>query len=246
MRQNYNRLAPRWVRQIGNYSRARQYRRMHRVLRQLRTRVGRVYREVERQLDCVPQPFRNKVIRLLAAIKRILSQRPKDKKKLYALHALEVECIAKGKARTPYEFGLKVTIVTTLKEGLVLGAPSMPGYPYDGHTLGEALEQAEILSDAKPAEAFVDRGFKGVNIEGVRIWISGQKRGVTRAIRAMIKRRNAIEPTIGHMKTDGRLGRNWLKGAIGDAIHAVLCGAGHNMRLILNKLKCGNMLHPAY
>jgi IS5 family transposase len=165
---------------------------------------------------------------------------------LYALHAPEVECIAKGKARTPYEFGVKVSIVTTLKEGLVVGARSMPGNPYDGHTLHEALEQAEILSEVKPMMAFVDRGYRGVEVDGVQIWKSGQRRGVTRGLKAMIKRRSAIEPTIGHMKNDGKLGRNWLKGSLGDAMHAVLCGAGHNIRLIINKLKSSRSMVPAY
>ena len=167
---------------------------------------------------------------------RILTQQTKDKDKLYALHAPEVECIAKGKVKTPYEFGVKVSIVTTLKEGLVVGARSMPGNPYDGHTLREALEQPEIVAAVKPEIVFVDRGYRGVDIDGVQIWKSGQRRGVTRGLKAMIKRRSAIEPTIGHMKSDGRLGRNWLKGAIGDALLAVLCGAGRNLRIIMKKL----------
>jgi IS5 family transposase len=154
-----------------------------------------------------------------------------------ALHAPEVECIAKGKAKIPYEFGVKVSIVTTLKEGLVVGMRSMPDNPYDGHTLYEALEQTEIVADVKPEMVFVDRGYRGAEIDGVQIWKSGQRRGVTRGLKAMIKRRSAIEPTIGHMKSDGRLDRNWLKGAIGDALHAVLCGAGHNLRLIMKKLR---------
>ena len=77
----------------------------------------------------------------------------------------------------------------------------------------------------------MDKGYRGVEIEGVRILRSGQQRGITRTLKAMIKRRSAIEPAIGHMKMDGRLGRNPLKGALGDALHAVMCGAGHNMRL---------------
>jgi IS5 family transposase len=106
--------------------------------------------------------------------------------------------------------------------------------------VGEALAQTELLYEAKPEQAFVDRGFKGGKIAGVQSWMAGQKRGVTRALRAMIKRRSAIGPSIGRMKADGKLDRNWLKGAIGDAMHAVLCGAGHNMRLILNKPKYSN------
>jgi IS5 family transposase len=113
----------------------------------------------------------------------------------------------------------------------------MPGNPYDGHTLAEALEQAAILSDVTPEVAIVDRGYKGVALDGVKVYHPGLRRGITRGLRAMIKRRSAIEPAIGHMKSDGKLGRNWLKGALGDALHAVLCGAGHNLRMILRKLR---------
>ncbi len=134
---------------------------------------------------------------------------------------------------------MKVSIATTLKEGLVVGMRSMPGNPYDGHTLVETLEQVGILTgmDRPPATAVVDKGYRGVEIEGVRILRSGQRRGITRTLKAMIRRRSAIEPAIGHMKMDGRLGRNPLKGALGDALHAVMCGAGHNLRLILAALR---------
>ncbi len=237
LRQNYNRVAPRLAVQIGRYAHAKQFKRMHRAVRTLRTRVGRVQREVARQLNALPEQARTKVSDLLARTGRILAQARKDKHKLYALHAPEVECISKGKARTPYEFGVKVSIATTLKEGLVVGMRSMPGNPYDGHTLEETLEQVSILADRKPTTAIVDKGYRGVEINGVRILRSGQKRGITRSLRAMIRRRSAIEPAIGHMKMEGRLARNPLKGALGDALHAVLCGAGHNLRLILAKLR---------
>ncbi len=150
-----------------------------------------------------------------------------------------MECISKGKARTPYEFGVKVSIATTLKEGLVVGMRSMTGNLYAGHTLAETLEQVGILTgtDKPPATAVVDKGYRGVEIEGVRILRSGQKRGITRTLKAMIKRRSAIEPAIGHMKMDGRLGCNPLKGALGDVLHAVMCGAGHHLRFILAALR---------
>ena len=237
LRQNYNREAPRLALQIGRYAHAKQYKRMRKALRTLRSRVGRVMRDVERQVAQVAEAGRATLNELIARTKRILTQKPKDKHKLYALHAPEVECISKGKSRTPYEFGVKVSITTTHKEGLVVGARSMPGNPYDGHTLAEALEQAAILSDVKPEVAVVDCGYRGVAINGVKIYHPGLRRGITRGLRAMIKRRSAIEPAIGHMKADGKLGRNWLKGALGDAMHAVLCGAGHNLRMILRKLR---------
>ena len=234
LRQNYNREAPWLALQIGRYAHAKQFKRMRKALR---SRVGRVMRDVQRQASQVKGQDHTAVQELIAQTTRILSQKTKDKNKLYALHAPEVECLAKGKARTPYEFGVKVSITTTHKEGLVVGMRSMPGNPYDGHTLAEALEQAAILSDVTPEVAVVDRGYKGVTMAGVKIYHPGLRRGITRALRAMIRRRSAIEPAIGHMKTDGRLDRNWLKGALGDAIHAVLCGAGHNLRMILRKLR---------
>lgn len=132
---------------------------------------------------------------------------------------------------------MKVTIATTLKEGFVVGMRSMPGNPFDGHTLAETLNKWASLAERSPKTVIVDRGYRGVDIDGVQILRSGQKRGITRSLHRMIKRRSAIEPTIGHMKSDGRLGRNPLKGALGDALHAVLCGAGHNLRLLIRKLR---------
>ena len=107
---------------------------------------------------------------------------------------------------------MKGSITTTHKEGPVVGMHSMPGYRYDGHTLAEAPEQAAILSDTTPVVAIVDRGYKGVALGGVKIYRPGLRRGITRGFGAMIRRRSAIEPAIGHMKADGKLNGNWLKG----------------------------------
>src|SRR5690606_29013055 len=113
---------------------------------------------------------------------------------------------------------------------------ALPGNPYDGHTLAEALEQVEILTDQRPDMAFVDRGYRGHGVDNVRVFISGARRGVTRTIAKLLRRRSAIEPMIGHMKNDGRLTRCPLKGTAGDALFAVLCGCGHNIRMILRHL----------
>lgn len=236
LRQNYNKEAPRLAIQVGRYAHARQYKRIHGVLRKLKSRVGRIHRELIRQFEQVPSEAEQSGFELLQKVERLLTQKPKDKNKLYSLHAPEAECISKGKAKNPYEFGVKVSIATTLNEGLVVGMRSMPGNPYDGHTLHEALEQASILTERRPKIAIVDKGYKGAAIDGVQILRSGQ-RTQSKTLKKMIKRRSSIEPAIGHMKMDGRLGRNPLKGGLGDALHAVLCGAGHNLRLILRKLR---------
>lgn len=240
LRQNYNHQAPRLAAQAGRYAHARQYRRMKGTLKSLRTLIGRVWRDIDRKLDREDEIQAAKAASILERVKQLLEQNPKDKNKLYSLHAPEVECISKGKIRRPNEFGVKVTVATTHKEGLVIGMRSLPGNPYDGHTLAEAIEQITLLTSQKP----VDKGYRGVSIGGVTIWRSGQKRGVTQSIREAIRRRSAIEPAIGHMKNEGKLRRNWLKGSIGDALNAILCGPGHNMRMILRAIRffCAWML----
>ena len=114
---------------------------------------------------------------------------------------------------------------------------TMPGNPYDGHTLAEALEQVEILTDLRPDPAVVDRGYRGHGVERTQVLISGQRRGLTPTLKTLLRRRCAIEPETSHMKTDGRLSRCPLKGIAGDAIFAVLCGCGHNIRKILAHLR---------
>ena len=148
-----------------------------------------------------------------------------------------MDCISKGKARVRYEFGTKVSIATTIDEGFVVGMRALPGNPYDGHTLAEALEQVEILTDRRPSLAVVDRGYRGHGVETTRVLISGTRRGLTPLLARLLKRRSAIEPEIGHMKSDGRLSRCPLKGTFGDAIFAVLCGCGHNIRKILTHIR---------
>ena len=150
------------------------------------------------------------------------------------LHAPEVVCIAKGKARTPYEFGCKVGIAATNREGLVLAAKSFEGNPYDGHTLAATVDQAVEIGGVDPERIYVDKGYRGHDYAGSgSVMIAGSKRGLTATMKRELKRRSAIEATIGHMKTDGRLDRNFLLGHAGDAINALLVAAAHNLRLTL-------------
>ena len=238
LRQSYARLAPRLALQVGRYAHAKQFRRMHKALRKLKGYAGRVMRDLRRHLDDMPTgPLRDRLATKLALVSRLLHQQPKGNDKIYSLHEPEVDCISKGKARVRYEFGCKVSLTTTLDEGFVVGMRSFPGNPYDGHTLGPALEQVEILTDQRPDLIVVDRGYRGHGVEATRVLISGTRRGLTPKLIADLRRRSAIEPEIGHMKTDGRLARCPLKGVIGDAIFAVLCGCGHNIRKILAHLR---------
>ncbi len=233
LRQSYERVSKLALAKNGRYAHARQPARARREQRRLRTYLGRTIRDIERKL---PEVQAARMNTLLAIAKRILTQQRHDKNKVYSMHAPETECIAKGKAHKKYEFGVKVGVVSTSRESFVVGMKSLPGNPYDGHTLKASLDQVERLTGRLPQEAYVDRGYKGHGINDSEVWIAGTRRGVTPAIKKKLKRRNAVEPVIGHMKNDGRLGRNFLKGMAGDAINALLCGAGHNLRKILRRL----------
>jgi transposase, IS5 family len=236
LRQSYRRLAKRALRLASRYAHARQMRRARREIKRLKTFLGRVTRDVARKLAGRPD-LAPRFERPLALVRRLLAQQRTDRAKLYALHAPEVECIAKGKAHKRYEFGVKVSVATTNREGLVVGMLALPGNPYDGHTLAPALAQVERLTGTEVERAYVDRGYRGHGVADRAVFVSGQRRGLTPTIKRELKRRSAVEPVIGHMKNDGRLDRNFLAGTVGDAVNALLCGAGYNLRLILNHLR---------
>ena len=178
---------------------------------------------------------------LLSKGRRLLEQTRTSKDKLYSIHAPEVECISKGKAHKKYEFGNKASIVSTIRETFCLGALGLHGNPYDGHTLGVSLEQAERLCGGNTLrEAFVDRGYRGHGYVGgitVHICDGNKKEGLSARLKRLRKRRSAIEPLIGHMKNDGRLGRNYLLGMDGDRLNVLLCACGQNVRLLLSHIK---------
>ncbi|WP_108780292.1 IS5 family transposase [Xanthomonas fragariae] len=236
LRQSYARQGPALSRKAGRYAHARQFKRMRRILRRQRTVLGRLVRDIQRKLDQVNTGVRERIAVWLERAQRLYTQRPKDKQKLYALHAPEVECIGKGKARQAYEFGVKVGIAVTACKGLVVGARSFPGNPYDGDTLAEQLEQTRgLLQDVsvEPTVAIVDLGDRGREVDGVQVLHRGKAKTLTRRQWRWIKRRQAVEPVIGHLKDDCRLRRCRLKGAQGDALHVLGCAAGYNLRWLL-------------
>lgn len=235
LHQSYSRLMDRAQRKHGGHMKAKQFKRAKAVLRRIRTMAGRVFREVERRLS---EAAFQKHFGTLALAEQVLTQARKGRAKVYSLHAPEAECLAKGKAHRPYEFGTKVSLAVTHKEGFLVGIQALPGNPYDGHTLEGQLDQVARLVGKLPGTTFVDRGYKGhgVDPERSRVLVSGTRRlGTT--LKRHLRRRSAIEPEIGHMKSEGLLGRNWLKGEAGDAMNALLCGAGHNLRKILAHLR---------
>ena len=249
LRQSYLRLAKRAAMMAGRYAHAKQFNRHQRELRFLRTRLGRLIRDIRRKVrgrDDLEAAFQEP----LSRASQIRAQQPRQRGwKLYSFHAPEVECIGKGKARSPYEFGVKVSIVATNRCApagqFVLHAQSLPGNPYDGHTLNDAIEGAQRLTGLQIERAYVDKGYRGHDApDPRRVFISGQKRGVFGVIKRELRRRSAIEPLIGHMKEQGHLGRCYLKGHAGDAANAILTAVGHNFRRNLAWLR--NLLRSIF
>jgi transposase, IS5 family len=241
LKQTHEREGKTLRRRAGGYAHAKQFKRLRTVLKRQRTILGRVLREVRRKMGSLADAARSNLDTWVQRAERIHRQRPKDKNKLYALHAPEAECINKGKARQPYEFGVKVSLAVTHQHGLMVGARSFPGNPYDGHTLAAQIEQTNnLLQDigVKPTTAIVDLGYRGVDKEvaPVEVIHRGKFKSLTPKQQTWLKRRQAIEPLIGHTKADHRMDRCWLKGADGDALHAVLCAAGFNIRWLLRAI----------
>lgn len=234
LRQTYVRLGKRLARLFSRYAHARQMRRAKRELKRLKTITGRVLRELKRWAQ--DEGRKQKAYELIEKVSKILSQKKEDSNKIYSLHEPDVECISKGKAHKKYEFGCKSSLVITHREGFTLTSMAHHGNPYDGHTLETVLQSAESLSGVGVEAAFVDKGYRGHKIEKIKIFISGTKKGLSRWFRKQLARRQSIEPRIGHMKSDGKLDRNFLKGILGDKCNAILCGVGENFRILLNRL----------
>ena len=131
--------------------------------------------------------------------------------------------------------------MVTHRQGLMVGARSFPGNPYDGHVLSAQLEQTtNLLQDTGrvPKQVIVDLGYRGVDADnpGVQIIHRGKYKSLTDHEKRLLKRRQAIEPLIGHTKADHRMDRCWMKGAVGDALHALCCAAGYNIRWLLRAI----------
>jgi len=241
LRQSYRRVAKRAAIMVGRYIHAHQFERARRELKFLRTQLGRVIRDIRRKV-ADDERLKERFADLSALAYRVRFQDHRQRgPKIYTLHAPEVECIGKGKARAPYEFGCKVSIATpaTKPKGgqFVLHAKALHGNPFDGHTLGPVIAELKRQTGVETRHIHVDKGYRGHNHrEKFRIWISGQVRRVTTPIRREMKRRAAVEPVIGHAKAEHRMGRNYLKGGDGDRINAVLAAAGYNFALLLRWL----------
>jgi IS5 family transposase len=243
LRQSYTRVGKFELIRHQRYAHAKQFKRANRALRKLKTYLGRVIRDIARKIDGDPR-LETKFALLLSLARRVRAQeRGQRGPKVYSLHAPEVECIGKGKPHKPYEFGVKVSVATTLKHSkggqFVAHAQALPGNPYDGHTLAAVIPAIEQLVGHTIERLHADAGYRGHSAPSeykFKVYTSRQKRRVTPAIKREMKRRAAIEPVIGHTKQEHRMGRNYLAGRHGDANNAILAAAGYNFRRLIRWL----------
>ena len=240
LRQSYQRVGKIALIRYQRYAHAKQFKRANRALKTLRTQLGRVLRDIRRKIkdnEDLTAAFAAK----LALAARVHAQQPKQRgQKIFSLHAPEVECIGKGKAHKPYEVGVKVSVATPIQRckggQFVAHVAALPGNPYDGHTLAKVVPEITRQIGVSLQRVIADAGYRGHNApkgQGLSVFTSGQKRGVTDKIKRELRRRSAVEPVIGHLKSGHRMDRNHLKGRTGDAANALLAAIGYNFRLLI-------------
>src|SRR6202158_1662238 len=243
LRQSYMRVGKVALIKHQRYAHAKQFNRANRALRKLKTYLGRVIRDITRRIEGNPW-LEEMFARLLSLGRRVRDQaRGQGGPKVSSLHAPEVECIGKGKAHKPYEFGVKVSVATTLKHckggQFVTHVQALPGNPYDGHTLARVIPAIEQLVGNTIERLHADAGYRGHNAPPeykFKIYTSKQKRRVTPQIKREMRRRSAVAPVIGHTKEEHRMGRNYLAHRHGDFNNAVLAAVGYNFRRLIRWL----------
>ena len=171
----------------------------------------------------------------LKIYQQVLSQKKGDSGKIYSLHEPDTKCYSKGKEHKKFEFGSKASVLVDQNTGIIVGACNFTQTLHDSRTVPDALEQYERLTGRQAAEVFVDRGYRGIKTyRETKIYIPEPQKNITKSKRKKHSRRAAIEPIIGHLKTDYRLGRNFLKGIMGDNINIILSAAAMNFKRAMN------------
>ena len=222
------RLAIRHFRHVTKRAKAK------RALKRLRTIAGILIRELRRELPqhCLFERYQQDFL----LYERVLAQQPKDKNKIYSLHEPQVYCVAKGKDHKQYEYGSKASIASTAQGNLIVGVVSHEQNQHDSHTLPEILRHVEASRGKAVKQAVCDRGYRGKReVDGTRIILPRKalkrdSRYQKDKKRKQCRRRAAIEPIIGHLKSDYRLARNFLKGTIGDRINLLMAACAWNLK----------------
>jgi IS5 family transposase len=239
LRRSYRRTIPKLMKAVHNRSHPKRAKQARKAERKLRTIAGRLVRELRRKLSS--EALEN-LSAELDLFDRVLSQKRHDKNKIYSLHELEVSCISKGKDHKKYEFGQKASITRTLNSGIIVGALSFEDNRHDSRTLPDVLDQVESLTGKRPQLCLNDLGYRGRKQVGLTRILLPAKPAANASpyekskLRKLFRKRAGIEPVIGHLKSDFRLRRNFLKGLTGDQINLVMAAADFNFRKWMNLL----------
>ena len=232
LRRSYRRTIPKLLFAQRGRNHPRGHKKANKATAKLKTIAGRLVRELERKLGhdnlaaCREQ---------LTLYKRALGQKRSDKNKIYSLHEPHIYCISKGKAHKRYEFGSKASFAMTKTGGVIVGALNHEKNLYDGKTLPAVLKEIAVRTGLDPATVIVDQGYRGRKKIGATEVVSADryKQKLTpyerRKLKKQLRRRAAIEPLIGHLKSDFRLARNYLKGTIGDQMNVLLAATAYNL-----------------
>jgi IS5 family transposase len=242
LRQSYTRTVKKLLLEQRFRHHAKNKGRARKADRKIKTIAGRLVRELERKLT--PGLHQD----TLELFKKVLMQKRADSNKIYSLHEPHTQCMSKGKEHKKYEFGSKVSIITTKTTGVIIGAINIERNVHDSKTLQPAIEQQQRLTGITLKNNFVDRGYRGVKeVLGTAIIVPDKpdkQRTLyqKQKLRNGFRRRAAIEPKIGHLKQDHRLGRNFYKGIKGDNINVMLAAAAMNFKRVINKWKLNPLL----
>ena len=238
LKRSYTRTVPKLQRTVWQLSRSCKFKKAAACTKKVKTILGRLIREITGKLS--PEQYESRVGELLSMAERVFKQRRQDKDKLYSYFEPETACIAKGKASKKYEFGSKASITSTYKSNFIIGAHSYAGSPNDVTTLKSALGQVFEITGTFPREAYCDKGYRGKDRHKeipCAIHIPGMNKENSVRVKKKLKRRNAIEPIIGHLNSDYGMDRNYLRGRKGAEINALMAACAYNLKKILKHLR---------
>jgi len=244
-RQNYKKVSKQLVRDTHNSTHPKRAKKARAASKKLNTIAGRLIRELNRKLTYEQyEKYREE----FEGYQKVLNQKRKDKNKIYSIHKPFTSCIAKGKAHKQYEFGNKIGLTVTSKNLIITSIKSFEGNPHDSKTIAPLLEQIKSNENPLPKEIIYDRGGKGAKFIGETKISTPDYRPLKRDTeyqkrtkRKKFRRRAAIEPVIGHLKTDHRMGQNYLSGNNSPQINAYLAATGWNLKKMMEKLKLNSL-----
>lgn len=246
LRQSYTRTTKQLMIEQRFRNHPKRKKKANAAAKKIKTIAGRMIRDLERKLaPGVKISYKQE----LELFNKVIQQKQTDKNKIYSLHELAIDCIAKGKEAKKYEFGNKTGFVLGKKSGIVIGAIAFENNPFDGHTLDEHLSQTEQLTGKRPKVAIVDRGYRGKTKIGSTEIISPKPLGKKatayqkRKARQRFRARAGIEPIIGHIKHDHRMLKNYLRGITGDKINTILAATAFNFKKKLSRIKAEVLLY---